>query len=71
MTEAVIGPVVVVAVFFLLKQLTGTLLSGFAEEEVKGSIYVALGLSFTLGLFIRRTLGIFDFIKDKLPLPKS
>ena len=41
------------------------------EEEIRGSIYLTLGISLTLGLYIRRTLGIFDFIKDKLPLPKS
>ncbi|MBI5326937.1 MAG: hypothetical protein HZB80_01380 [Deltaproteobacteria bacterium] len=71
LTEAVIGPIVVVAVFFILKQFIGTLIEGITEEDVGGSIYTTLGLSFTLGLFLRRTLGIFDFIKDRLPLPKS
>ena len=71
LTEVVIGPIVIVAVFFLLKQFIGTLLTGITEEEVKGSIYITLGLSFVLGLYIRRTLGIFDFIKQKLPLPKN
>jgi hypothetical protein len=70
-TEVVIGPVVVVAVFFLLKQFIGTIIEGITEEEVRGSIYMTLGLSFALGLYIRRTLGIFDFIKNKLPLPES
>jgi len=71
LTEIVIGPIVVIAAFFLLKQTIGTMLMGITEEEVRGSIYLTLGVSFTLGLFIRRTLGIFNFIKDKLPLPQS
>jgi len=69
--EVVIGPIIVVAAFFLLRQFVGTFMSGIAEEEVRGSIYLTLGISFALGLFIRRTLGIFDYIKDKLPLPKD
>ena len=69
LTETVIGPIVVIAAFFLLKQTIGTMLMGITEEEVRGSVYLTLGVSFTLGLFIRRTLGIFNFIKDKLPLP--
>jgi uncharacterized coiled-coil protein SlyX len=73
LVEVAIGPVVVIAVFFLLKQFIGTILSGITitEEDVRGSIFLTLGISFSLGLFIRRSLGIFDFIKDKLPLPKS
>jgi len=71
LTEIFVGPIVVVAVFFLLRQFIGTFMAGLAEEEVKGSIYLTLGISFTLGLFIRRTLGIFDFVKEKLPLPVS
>ncbi len=70
LAEVVIGPIVIIAAFFLLKQTIGTVLMGITEEEVRGSIYLTLGVSFTLGLFIRRTLGIFNFIKDKLPLPK-
>lgn len=70
-TEIVAGPIIVAAVFFLLKQFIGTVMQGITEEEVRGSIYLTLGISFTLGLYIRRTLGIFDFIKEKLPLPKS
>ena len=69
--EMVIGPVIVVAVFFLLKQFVGTFMTGIAEEEVRRSIYLTLGISFALGLFIRRTLGIFNYIKEKLPLPKD
>lgn len=71
LTEIFIGPIVVVSAFFLLKQFIGTLITGVTEEEVRGSIYLTLGVSFTLGYFIRRTLGIFDFIKNKLPLPKE
>ncbi len=67
--EMAIGPIVVVAVFFLLRQTVGTLIAGVAEEDVQSSIFLTLGISFTLGFFIRRTLGIFNFIKDKLPLP--
>lgn len=69
--EMVMGPVIVVAVFFLLKQFVGTFIAGVAEEDVRSSIYLTLGISFALGLFIRRTLGVFNFIKDKLPLPKE
>lgn len=69
--EVVIGPIIVVAAFFLLRQFVGTFMTGIAEEEVRGSIYLTLGISFALGLFIRRTLGIFNYIKDKLPLPKD
>ncbi|MBI2472002.1 MAG: hypothetical protein HYV59_12295 [Planctomycetes bacterium] len=68
--EIVTGPIIVVAVFFLLRQFVGAFMTGIAEEEVRGSIYLTLGISFALGLFIRRTLGIFDYIKEKLPLPK-
>ncbi|MCR4320012.1 MAG: hypothetical protein NUV74_06705 [Candidatus Brocadiaceae bacterium] len=71
LTEIFIGPIVVVSAFFLLKQFIGILITGVTEEEVRGSIYLTLGVSFTLGYFIRRTLGIFDFIKNKLPLPKE
>lgn len=71
LTEIFIGPIVVVSAFFLLKQFIGTLITGVTEEDVRGSIYLTLGVSFTLGYFIRRTLGIFDFIKNKLPLPKE
>ena len=71
LTEIFIGPIVVVSAFFLLKQFIGTLITGVTEEEVRGSIYLTLGVSFTLGYFIRRTLGIFDFIKNRLPLPKE
>jgi len=53
---------------FLLKQFIGTLITGVTEEEVRGSTYLTLGVSFILDYFIRRTLGIFDFIKNKLPL---
>lgn len=70
LTEVFIGPIVVAAVFFLLKQFVGTLIEGITEEEVRGSVYTTLGISFTLGLFLRRTLGIFNVIKDRLPLPK-
>lgn len=69
--EIVMGPVIVVAVFFLLRQFIGTFMAGVAEEEVRSSIYLTLGISFTLGLFIRRTLGVFNYFKDKLPLPKN
>ncbi|OQY99060.1 MAG: hypothetical protein B6D35_10370 [Candidatus Brocadia sp. UTAMX2] len=69
--EMVMGPVIVVAVFFLLRQFVGTFIAGVAEEDVRSSIYLTLGISFALGLFIRRTLGVFNFIKDKLPLPKE
>ncbi|HHT9111152.1 MAG TPA: hypothetical protein ACFYDZ_08360 [Candidatus Brocadiaceae bacterium] len=69
--EIVMGPVIVVAVFFLLRQFIGTFMTGVAEEEVRSSIYLTLGISFALGLFIRRTLGVFNFIKEKLPLPKD
>ena len=65
------GPMVVVAAFFLLNQFISTLLQGFTEEDVKGSTYVTLGISFVLGLFVRRTPGIFDLAKNTLPLPKS
>jgi len=71
LVEIIMGPIVVIAVFFLLKQFIGALMSGVSEEDVKGSIYMTLGVSFTLGLFIRRTLGIFNYIKDKLPLPNT
>lgn len=71
LTELFIGPIVVVSAFFLLKQFIGTLITGVTEEDVSGSIYLTLGVSFILGYFIRRTLGIFDFIKNKLPLPKE
>lgn len=71
LTEIFIGPIVVVSAFFLLKQFIGPLITGVTEEDVRGSIYLTLGVSFTLGYFIRRTLGIFDFIKNKLPLPKE
>ena len=71
LAEVITGPIIVVAFFFLLRQFIGTFMTGLAEDEVRGSIYLTLGISFTLGLFIRRTLGIFDFIKEKLPLPKS
>jgi hypothetical protein len=70
-TEIIVGPFVVIAAFFLLKQFIATILTGITAEEVRGSIYLTLGISFVLGLFIRRTYGIFDAIKDKLPLPKS
>jgi len=53
--EVVIGPIIVVAAFFLLRQFVGTFMTGIAEEEVRGSIYLTLGISFALGLFIRRT----------------
>lgn len=69
MTEVFLGPIVVVAVFFLLKQFISTLIEGVTFEEVRGSVYMTLGVSFALGLYIRRTLGVFDFIKKKLPLP--
>jgi hypothetical protein len=69
LAEVAIGPIVVIAVFFLLKQFIGTIITGITEEDVRGSIYMTLGISFALGLFIRRTLGIFNVIKDKLPLP--
>ena len=68
-TEVFIGPVVIVAAFFLLNQFIGAMMSGVSAEDVRMSIYLTLGLSFILGLFLRRTLGIFDSIKDKLPLP--
>ncbi len=69
LTEVFIGPIVIVAAFFLLNQFIGTMMSGVSAEDVRMSIYITLGLSFTLGLFLRRTLGIFDSIKNKLPLP--
>ncbi len=69
LTEIFIGPIIVIAVFFLLKQFIGVIMTGITEEDIRGSIYLTLGISFTLGLFIRRTLGIFNIIKDKLPLP--
>jgi hypothetical protein len=69
LTEVFIGPIVIVAAFFLLNQFIGTMVSGVSAEDVRLSIYITLGLSFTLGLFLRRTLGIFDSIKNKLPLP--
>lgn len=68
-TELIIGPIVIMAVFFLLKQSTVTILKGITTETIKGSIYMTLGLSFTLGLFLRRTLGIFDVIKQRMPVP--
>jgi len=71
LTEIFIGPVVIVAAFFLLNQFIGTMLSGVSTDNVRMSIYITLGLSFTLGLFLRRTLGIFDSIKNRLPLPGS
>ncbi|MFA5924574.1 MAG: hypothetical protein WC856_25350 [Methylococcaceae bacterium] len=70
-TEVIVGPFVIIAAFFLLKQFIATILGGITEEDVSGSIYLTLGISFVLGLFIRRTFGIFDAIKDNLPLPKS
>lgn len=69
--EIVIGPIVVVAAFFLIRQFIGTLITGITEDEIGGSIYLTLGVSFTLGLFIRRTLGVFDYVKKSLPLPKE
>lgn len=69
--EIFMGPIVVIAVFFLLKQVIGALMTGITEEDIRGSIYMTLGVSFTLGLFIRRTLGIFDYFKNKFPLPKA
>jgi len=74
LTEVLIGPVVVMAVFLLLKQSASVILSGIVTPEFSGaevSIYFTMGLSFVLGYFIRRTLGIFDAIKDKLPLLKD
>jgi len=71
-TEVFIGPVVVIAVFFLLKQMVGGIIKGVTEEDVRGSIYLTLGISFTLGLYIRRSLGVFSKIKTKLfPFPKE
>ena len=71
LAEVFIGPIVVVAVFFLLRQFVTVILTGVTEAEVRASIYLTLGISFTLGLFVRRTLGIFNVIKSKLPLPGS
>ncbi len=64
-TEVIIGPFVVIAVFFLLKQMVGSVINGVTENEVRGSIYMTLGISFTLGLYIRRSLGVFNRFKQK------
>jgi len=70
LTEIAIGPVVVIAVFFILKVLLESLTgSPYSQEDIRGSIHITLGVSFALGLYIRRSLGIFNFIKDKLPNP--
>lgn len=71
LTEVMIAPVVVAAVFFLLSGITSSVLEGITDSDVKGSVFTRLAVSFTLGLFIRRSLGVFDFIKDKLPRPKT
>jgi hypothetical protein len=71
LTEIVIGPIVVTTAFFLLSIIISGFLEGITEEQIRSSIYLTLGVSFTLGFFIRRTLGILDFIKNKLPLPSS
>ncbi|VAV85863.1 hypothetical protein MNBD_DELTA01-918 [hydrothermal vent metagenome] len=65
-----IGPVVVISVFFILKVLLESLAgSPYSQDDIRGSIHITLGVSFALGLYIRRSLGIFNFIKDKLPNP--
>ncbi len=70
LTEIAIGPVVVISVFFILKVLLESLSgSPYSQDDIRGSIHITLGVSFALGLYIRRSLGIFNFIKDKLPNP--
>jgi hypothetical protein len=73
LTEVVVGPIVVMAAFLLFGIVISRLLEGVtaSEEQIRTSIYLSIGVSFTLGFFIRRTLGVFDFIKNKLPLPSS
>ena len=70
-TELAIGPIVVVAVFFLFKQVIGNIIKASTGQGTPGpiSIYMTLGISFALGLFLRRTLGVFDRIKQVLPVP--
>ncbi len=70
LTEIAIGPVVVISVFFILKVLLESLSgSPYSQDDIRGSIHITLGVSFALGLYIRRSLGVFNFIKDKLPNP--
>ncbi len=61
LTEIVITPIVVIAIFFLFAL---TRLSNFIPSE--SSIYTILGISFILGFAIRRTVGLLDNIKKKI-----
>jgi hypothetical protein len=70
-TEVAVGPVVVVVAFLLLDIIMSSLIAGVTENQIRTSIYLTVGVSFVLGFFVRRTLGILDVIKNKLPIPSS
>jgi hypothetical protein len=74
-TEIIIGPFVVISVFFIAGKATASLIEGITESEIKTSIYLTMGLAFVLGFYIRRTIELLltfaNYLKFKSPSSSS